>query len=73
VPGVRVVSAPGSGDDAIVDLVRAQPTRPPVRGDHRRPRPPPPRDGPGRHRPRPPRGPPTRLAQPRSHQGRPTR
>ena len=25
VPGVRVVSAPGSGDDAIVDVVRANP------------------------------------------------
>ncbi|MFD0201219.1 MULTISPECIES: NTP pyrophosphohydrolase [Saccharothrix] len=28
VPGVRVVSAPGSGDDAIVDVVRANPDRP---------------------------------------------
>jgi hypothetical protein len=27
VPGVRVVDAAGSGDDAIVDLVRAQPAR----------------------------------------------
>jgi hypothetical protein len=27
VPGVRVVSAPGSGDDAIVELVRAAPQR----------------------------------------------
>jgi hypothetical protein len=28
IPNVRVVSAPGSGDDAIVDVVRASPDRP---------------------------------------------
>ncbi|WP_447004863.1 NTP pyrophosphohydrolase [Saccharothrix isguenensis] len=28
IPGVRVVPAPGSGDDTIVDVVRANPDRP---------------------------------------------